>query len=109
LLAGTAVSPGEVEGPACILRSPEDHPKMRTGGILVAPTTDPGWTPIFARAAGVVVELGGVMSHAGTVAREYGLPCVSNVDDATRRLRDGDLLRVDGTRGTVEVVRRAGT
>jgi pyruvate,water dikinase len=107
LLRGTAVSPGEVEGPACILRSPDDEPKMRTGGILVAPTTDPGWTPIFARAAGVVVELGGVTSHAATVAREYGLPCVSNVDGATGRLRDGDVLRVDGTHGTVEVVARA--
>jgi pyruvate,water dikinase len=80
---------------------------MRTGGILVAPTTDPGWTPIFARAAGVVVELGGVMSHAATVAREYGLPCVSNVDGATRRLRDGDVLRVDGTHGKVEIIERS--
>jgi pyruvate,water dikinase len=106
LLRGTAVSPGEVEGPACVLRSPDDAAKMVTGGILVAPTTDPGWTPVFARAAGVVVELGGVMSHAATVAREYGLPCVSNVDGATGRLRDGDLLRVDGTRGTVEVLAR---
>jgi pyruvate,water dikinase len=106
VLRGTAVSPGEVMGPACILRTPADETKMRTGGILVAPSTDPGWTPIFARAAGVVVELGGVMSHAATVAREYGLPCVSNVDGATRRVRDGDLLRVDGTHGTVEVVQR---
>ena len=107
VLHGTAVSPGEVIGPACVLRSPDDEAKMRTGGILVAPTTDPGWTPIFARAAGVVVELGGVMSHAATVAREYGLPCVSNVEGATWRLRDGDLLRVDGTHGKVEIVERA--
>ncbi|WP_243338800.1 PEP/pyruvate-binding domain-containing protein [Anaeromyxobacter soli] len=106
VLRGTAVSPGEVLGPACVLRTPADEAKMRTGGILVATTTDPGWTPIFARAAGVVVELGGVTSHAATVAREYGLPCVSNVDGATRRVRDGDLLRVDGTHGTVEVLRR---
>jgi pyruvate,water dikinase len=105
VLRGTAVSPGEVIGPACVLRTPADETKMRTGGILVAPSTDPGWTPVFARASGVVVELGGVMSHAATVAREYGLPCVSNVDGATRRLRDGDLLRVDGTHGTVEVLR----
>jgi pyruvate,water dikinase len=108
VLRGTAVSPGEVIGPACVLRTPADEAKMRIGGILVAPSTDPGWTPIFARAAGVVVELGGVMSHAATVAREYGMPCVSNVDGATRRLRDGDLLRVDGMRGTVEILQRAG-
>jgi pyruvate,water dikinase len=108
VLRGTAVSPGEVIGPACVLRTPSDEAKMRTGGILVAPSTDPGWTPIFARAAGVVVELGGVMSHAATVAREYGMPCVSNVDGATWRLRDGDLLRVDGMHGTVEVLQRVG-
>jgi phosphohistidine swiveling domain-containing protein len=107
VLRGTAVSPGEVIAPACVLRTPGDMAKMRTGGVLVAPSTDPGWTPVFARAAGVVVELGGVTSHAATVAREYGLPCVSNVDGATRRVRDGDLLRVDGTHGTVEVLRRA--
>jgi pyruvate,water dikinase len=108
VLRGTAVSPGEVIGPACVLRTPADEVKMRTGGILVAPWTDPGWTPIFARAAGVVVELGGVMSHSATVAREYGMPCVSNVDGATWRLRDGDLLRVDGMHGTVEVLQRVG-
>ncbi len=102
------MSPGEVIGPACVLRTPADEMKMRTGGILVAPWTDPGWTPIFARAAGVVVELGGVMSHSATVAREYGMPCVSNVDGATWRVRDGDLLRVDGMHGTVEVLQRVG-
>lgn len=107
LLRGTAVSPGEVEGPACVLRSPGDEARMRPGGILVAPATDPGWTPLFARAAGVVVELGGVMSHSATVAREYGLPCVSNVVGAIHRLRDGDLLRVDGTHGTIEILQRA--
>jgi pyruvate,water dikinase len=107
VLRGTAVSPGEVLAPACVLRTPGDAAKMRTGGVLVAPSTDPGWMPILARSAAVVVELGGVLSHAATVAREYGLPCVSNVDGATRRLRDGDLLRVDGTHGVVEVIARA--
>jgi pyruvate,water dikinase len=107
LLRGTAVSPGVVEGRACVLRTPDDEAKMTLGGILVTHATDPGWTPLFARAAGVVVELGGVMSHAATVAREYGLPCVSNVDGAVAKLRDGDLLRVDGTHGTIEIVERA--
>ncbi|HET9555135.1 MAG TPA: PEP/pyruvate-binding domain-containing protein [Anaeromyxobacteraceae bacterium] len=107
LLRGTAVSPGEVEGRACVLRAPHDEAKMARGGILVAPATDPGWTPLFARAAGVVVEIGGVMSHAATVAREYGLPCVSNVEEAVARLRDGDLVRVDGTHGTIEILERA--
>jgi pyruvate,water dikinase len=107
-LLGTAVSPGVVEARVCLLRSPDDEAKMSVGGILVAPTTDPGWTHLFARAAGVVVEIGGVLSHAATVAREYGLPCVSNVDDALTRLRDGDLVRVDGTHGAVEILERAG-
>jgi pyruvate,water dikinase len=107
VLGGTAVSPGVVEGRACVLRTPWDEAKMARGGILVAPATDPGWTPLFARAAGVIVEIGGVMSHAATVAREYGLPCVSNVDGAVERLRDGDLVRLDGTHGTVEILERA--
>lgn len=107
VLRGTAVSPGEAEGRACVLRSPEDEAKLERGGILVAPATDPGWTPLFARASAVVVELGGVMSHSATVAREYGLPCVSNVAGAVGRVQDGDLLRVDGTHGTVEIVARA--
>jgi pyruvate,water dikinase len=91
-----------------VLRTPDDEAKMALGGVLVTHSTDPGWTPLFARAAAVVVELGGVMSHSATVAREYGLPCVSNVDRAMARVRDGDLLRVDGTHGTVEIVARAG-
>jgi phosphohistidine swiveling domain-containing protein len=106
LLQGLAVSPGEVEGPARLLRSPDDEGKMRPGDILVAPATDPGWTPLFASAAGVVVEIGGVMSHSATVAREYGLPCVANIEGALERLRDGDLVRVDGARGTVQVLAR---
>jgi pyruvate,water dikinase len=105
-LRGSAVSPGEVEGTARLLRSPQDGAKLWAGDILVAPATDPGWTPLFARAAGVVVEIGGVMSHSATLAREYGLPCVSNVEGALERLRDGDRVRVDGTRGVVEVLAR---
>jgi pyruvate,water dikinase len=104
VLRGTAVSPGDVEGTVCVLRSPAEEHRMRPGGILVAPATDPGWTPLFARAAGVVVEVGGLLSHAATVAREFGLPCVSNVEGATELLRDGDVVRVDGTRGIVERV-----
>jgi pyruvate,water dikinase len=80
---------------------------MPTGAVLVAPATDPGWTPLFARAAAVVVEIGGLFSHAATVAREYGLPAVSNVEGVTDLLRDGDVVRVDGARGVVEVLQRA--
>jgi len=85
----------------------DDSAALLPGGVLVAYATDPAWTPLFARAAGIVVELGGLLSHAATVAREYGIPCVSNVEGATELLRDGDLVRVDGSRGVVVVVSRA--
>jgi pyruvate,water dikinase len=107
-LRGNAVSPGVAEASVCVLRSPEDGERMPTGAVLVAPSTDPGWTPLFARASAVVVEIGGLFSHAATVAREYGLPAVANVERATDLLRDGDLVRVDGSRGVVEIVSRAG-
>lgn len=106
-LHGTAVSPGIVEAPVAVLRSPDEGERLPTGAVLVAPATDPGWTPLFARAAAVVVEIGGLFSHAATVAREYGLPAVSNVEGITDLLHDGDVVRVDGSRGVVEVLRRA--
>jgi pyruvate,water dikinase len=105
-LMGTAVSPGAAEGRVAVLRSPDEAERMPTGAVLVAPATDPGWTPLFARASAVVVEIGGLFSHAATVAREYGLPAVANIEGATDLLHDGDVVRVDGSRGVVEVVSR---
>ena len=107
ILRGTAVSPGAAEAAVCVLRSPDEGERMPVGAVLVAPTTDPGWSPLFARASAVVVEIGGLLSHAAVVAREYGLPAVANVEGATDLLRDGDVVRVDGSRGVVEVVSRA--
>jgi pyruvate,water dikinase len=77
---------------------------LEPGEILVVHTTDVGWTPLFLVAAGVVTELGGPLSHAAVVAREFGVPSVVNVPDVTRVLRTGDIVRVDGDRGTVERV-----
>ena len=74
---------------------------MRRGDVLVAPSTDPGWTPLFLRASAVVMETGGYLSHGAVVAREYGLPAVVNVRDAMRNIRDGDDLQVDGDAGRV--------
>ena len=74
---------------------------MRRGAILVAPATDPSWTPLFTLASGVIVEVGGVLSHASTIAREYGLPALANVKDATRRLRTGDRVRLDADNGRI--------
>jgi len=71
------------------------------GEILVAPFTDPGWTPLFVHAGGVVTEIGGLMTHGSVIAREYGLPAVVGVDGATRRIKTGQRIRVDGDRGRV--------
>jgi len=107
VLRGLAVSPGEVEARACVVRSPDDGGALVPGGVLVAHATDPAWTPLFALASGIVVELGGLLSHAATVAREFGIPCVANVEGATTLLRDGDVVHVDGSRGEVAVIARA--
>jgi phosphohistidine swiveling domain-containing protein len=107
VLRGNGVSPGVVEGEACVLREPMEANRFPTGAVLVAPATDPGWTPLFARAVAVVVEVGGALSHAGIVAREFGVPCVANIDGVTRLLRDGDRIRIDGSAGRVTVISRA--
>jgi pyruvate,water dikinase len=72
--------------------------------VLVVPHTDPGWTPLFLNASALVTEVGGMLSHGAVVARELGLPAVVNVRDATRRLRDGQAVEVDGARGEVRVL-----
>lgn len=74
---------------------------MDKGDILVAPYTDPAWTPLFPLAAGLVTEVGGLMTHGAVVAREYGIPAVVGVDNATGIVQDGQRIRVDGTQGFV--------
>jgi len=100
-LQGLGISPGVVTGPARVLRTLADAEKLRPGEILVTQATDPGWTPLFLTAAGLVMERGGMLSHGAVVAREYQLPAVVNVPGATRALRDGQIITVDGTRGSV--------
>lgn len=105
-LAGLAVSPGIARGPARVIASVLSEERLLPGEILVAPFTDPGWTPWFAAAAGVVVDMGGMLSHGSIIAREYGLPAVVNVATATGTIRTGDLVEVDGDRGVVRVLER---
>ena len=81
---------------------------MEPGEILVAPVTDAGWTPLFALASGLVVNLGSALSHGSTVAREYGLPAVVNVTNATKVIRTGDLITVNGSAGTVAIIDEEG-
>ena len=104
VLHGHGASPGVVRGPVRVLGSPSEANKLLPGEILVTRTTDVGWTPLFLAAAGVVTELGGPLSHAAIVARELGVPCVVNATGATFRLHDGDVVRLDGQRGIVELV-----
>jgi pyruvate,water dikinase len=84
-----------------------DAGALRSGEVLVAPATDPSWTPLFLMAGAVVVERGGPLSHAAIVAREFGLPAVLNARDATVRLADGMIVDVDGSAGTVTPVHPA--
>jgi pyruvate,water dikinase len=104
-LTGLGVSAGVASGPARVILRADTEERVLPGEILVAPFTDPGWTPYFQLAAGLVTDLGGMLSHGSIVAREYGLPAVVNVGDATRRIRTGDRLEIDGTRGEVRIVR----
>ncbi|MGH7329703.1 MAG: PEP-utilizing enzyme, partial [Polyangiaceae bacterium] len=104
LFRGLPASAGVVEGLARVLTSADQVDELEPGEILVVHTTDVGWTPTFLIAAGIVTELGGPLSHAAIVAREFGVPSVVNVDGATRAIRTGDKLRVDGDRGVVERV-----
>ncbi len=101
LLRGMPGSPGLAEGPARIVRDTSDFDKLVAGEVLVAPYTNPSWTPLFRRAVAVVVDSGSLASHAAIVAREYGIPAVMGVVTGTQTLRDGQRVRVDGSQGTV--------
>jgi phosphohistidine swiveling domain-containing protein len=104
VLTGIAVSPGVVTGRARVITRPNDGQRVEPGEILVAPVTNPAWTPYFLPAAGVVMDQGGVLSHGAIIAREYGIPAVVNVGPASQIIRTGRLLRVDGDRGTVTIL-----
>lgn len=103
ILAGIGCSPGIVEGIARVLFDISETDTLKPDEILVAPHTDPGWTPLFLSCKAVVTEIGGFLSHGATVAREYGIPAVVNVRGATTRIHTGDLIRVNGTTGQVSL------
>jgi phosphohistidine swiveling domain-containing protein len=100
VLNGSPVSPGVVEGPVHVVLDPQGV-QLAPGEILVCPGTDPAWTPLFLLAGGLVMEVGGVMTHGSVVAREYGIPAVAGVSQATTRLTTGQRVQVDGTKGQV--------
>ena len=100
-LKGVAASPGRVTAPARVLHGPEDFSQMRVGDVLVARITTPAWTPLFVRAAAIVTDVGGPLSHGSIVAREYGIPAVLGTGTATERIRSGQVITVDGSAGLV--------
>jgi pyruvate,water dikinase len=102
---GYAASPGVVEGVARVLMSVNDIGAIREGEVLVCPVTAPSWGPVFGKIAAAVSDIGGTMSHAAIVAREYGMPAVVGTGQATATIRTGDRVRVDGDRGVVTVLR----
>ena len=106
-LKGTPVSSGVFEGKAKVVLNPEQT-DLEEGEILVAPFTDPGWTPLFLSAKALVLEVGGVMTHGAVVAREYGIPAVVGIDGATEKIQTGQRIRVDGDRGYVQIINEEG-
>ena len=103
---GIPTGTGRARGKACLLHHPSEGYKLQPGDILVAPSTDPGWTPLFLSAGGLVVETGGYLSHGAIVAREFGIPAVVNLPGILARLKDGDMVEVDGTSGVVTLLGR---
>jgi len=101
VLQGIGVAGGQASGLARIIHHPGENGRLQTGDVLVAPSTDPGWTPLFLRAKALVMEVGGHLSHGAIVAREYGIPAVVNVPGVMKVLNDGEPLTVDGDEGKV--------
>ena len=102
---GLGISPGQASGKARVIESADAamDVELDAGEILVAPFTDAPWTPLFIPAAGVVVETGGLLSHAATVAREFGIPAVAGIRGATSLIPNGALVTIDGSTGAVTV------
>ncbi len=100
-LEGVGASPGRVTAPARVITGPADFDQMQAGNVLVAAITTPAWTPLFARASAVVTDVGGPLSHGSIVAREYGIPAVLGTGIATKRIRNGQMVTVDGSAGKV--------
>jgi len=99
--SGIGAAPGQARGKARIIRHPAEGNFLQAGEILVAPSTDPGWTPLFLRASAIVMASGGYLSHGAIVAREYGIPAVVNLPGVLEDLKSGDMLVVDGDAGKV--------
>ena len=102
-LVGEAISSGVVQGKVKVLQRADEKPLL-PGEILVTRATDPGWMPLFINAGAIILEVGGTLQHGAVIAREYGIPCVSGLEDATLKLTDGQLVEVDGSNGIIRIL-----
>lgn len=101
---GIPVSPGVYEGSVIVLKHPEEGNRLRQGQILVTTATNPAWTPLFLKTGGLIMETGGPLSHGSVVAREYGVPAVAGVKEAANRLKDGQIVQINGETGKVDIL-----
>ena len=106
-IKGFASSAGTAEGPARVLKMLKDIVDLQPGEILVCPSTNPSWAPVFTNIKGAVTDIGGLTSHAAIVCREYGVPSVTGCGIATAAIKTGDIVKVDGDTGTVTIVEKA--
>src|SRR5258705_7903991 len=108
-LTGVGASTGVARGPARVMHSAAELYSIEAGEVLVCEATSPNWTPAFGKIAACVCDSGGTLTHASIISREYRIPCVVGVGTATTVIRNGDEIEVDGTRGTVRIIRPQGT
>jgi phosphohistidine swiveling domain-containing protein len=108
VITGIAGSPGTIEGIARVVTTVDEFDEVRDGDILVCQMTNPAWVVLFTKIAGLVTDTGGTTSHPAVLSREFGIPAVIGTSVATRRIRTGDRIRVDGTTGIVEILAGAG-
>jgi pyruvate,water dikinase len=107
VLVGLPISPGQARGTVLVLHHPDEFQRVADDIILVTPSTDPAWLPLLHLASGLIVEMGGLLSHGSVIAREYGLPAVANITNATQQFRTGDTVLVDGSTGIVQLLEPA--
>lgn len=100
-LTGMGVAAGKASGTARLIHHPHEGGKLKDGDVLVAPSTDPGWTPLFLRTSAIVMETGGFLSHGSIVAREYGIPAVVNIPGVMKTIKDKQIITVDGDEGKI--------
>jgi pyruvate,water dikinase len=107
VLVGLPISPGQMRGTVLVLHHPDEFEQIADDIILVTPSTDPAWLPLLHLASGLIVEMGGLLSHGSVIAREYGLPAVANIANATQIFQTGDNVLVDGSTGIVQILEPA--